>query len=526
VAAWVQSCSNHSSCGRDQHSSYNLPTRLIFTGHKKPVLCNSSNLPHNIKYATLSHCWGKFQTMTLTRSNLLQFQDAIPEQALTNTFSDAIEVTRFLGVHYLWIDSLCIIQDDANDWAHESARMSSVYGSSYLNIAATGANDGSRGLFMNRKDTRRSFRAWATGSMQAHEYVSFHCVPLHDYSNSVVDAPLLQRGWVVQERLLSPRTVHFTSTQVFWECNATMASEAFRKSLHPGFLTLRTSAVLGWRKSPIEDYHWNDVVSLYSSCQLTFGKDKLSAIAGIAKRMQSIHNGRYLAGVWYDNDLVFYLCWRSDGSRLRSRPPYRAPSWSWASIDSCVDFPSGISKLRPIDAVSIQVQVISAHTTTSTEEGLYGAITSGSLQILCNNLVVLPRPTTPYRRSHHIYQQAWMDHWGYAGEYSDSFDSLDDQDHDTILPMLTDRTPPDQWHFVPFIACLILKLTGSKPGQYKRVGYAIFRFIIPRAQMNESIPLFDPVEAGQAPQLKEIPSEHYMELQEGDGRNNYLIEII
>lgn len=463
------------------------------------------------------------KTTTLTKANISEFLRQIPESALTATFKDTIEVARSLGIDYLWIDSLCIIQDDPSDWDLEAPRMSSVYGNSFLNVAATGASDGTKGLFMNPKDSRRSFRAWASvvGGLEA---TSFHCIPLQGYTTSITDAPLLQRAWVVQERLLSPRTLHFTSSQLFWECNTVIASEAFPKALHPGFLALQMSAVPSWPKQPLGNCQWHDIVELYSACKLTFGTDKLSAIAGVAREMQKACKGDYMAGLWAGEHLVWDLCWSSSEGYLAKRPAYRAPTWSWAATDSRVYFPSATSTARASGVLTYVVQVQSVQTTTS-NQGLYGAVTSGALQFLCSNILPL-MPTAAYR-SYHDLKDGTRAHWGYTAEYQERFDCLDDQEHDAIVPILTDRTLPDEWHFDPVIVCLILKLTSDKPGQYRRVGYAHFRFLVKRAEMNNPIPLFDAVEKGELRQLKEIPEGYYMELRQQDnGPGKYTIEII
>lgn len=150
----------------------------------------------------------------------------IPPGALTQTFRDAIKVAQALGIDY--IDSLCIIQDkDSDDWSIESARVSEIYGNSYLNIAATNAQDGSQGLLqVGKKHRNNSFRAWEyTENGQAR--LSYHCVSARMYDHSMMQAPLMQRAWVVQERLLQTHCP-FYSNQVFWECKQKTACEAFQ----------------------------------------------------------------------------------------------------------------------------------------------------------------------------------------------------------------------------------------------------------------------------------------------------------
>lgn len=113
-----------------------------------------------IRYATLSHCWGALPFVYLTAANLADFRKEIPADALTKTVFEAIYVTKYLGIPYLWVDSLCIIQSDTEDWLRESERLSDVYGGAFLNIVATSAKDGSVGCFFDRsRDWRCQVRS-------------------------------------------------------------------------------------------------------------------------------------------------------------------------------------------------------------------------------------------------------------------------------------------------------------------------------------------------------------------------------
>lgn len=129
-----------------------LPTRLVAvdrTGEKKGLsvrLCNSDSLPRDTEYVSLSHCWGKVPFFTLTQDKLQRLEQSIPMQQLPMAFQDAIRITYDLGFRYIWIDSLCIIQDSRDDWHKESLAMGRVYLNSVLNLAATGYQNGQEGL--------------------------------------------------------------------------------------------------------------------------------------------------------------------------------------------------------------------------------------------------------------------------------------------------------------------------------------------------------------------------------------------
>lgn len=141
---------------------------------------------------------GNLKPLTLSQNLIGSFLAEIPYAALTQTFRDAIEVAQYFGINYIWIDSLCTIQDDSNDWSIESVKMSDVYGNSHLNIEATSAPDGSHGLFQVGKENRNlSFHTRPFNAGQRE--VSYHFVPNDMYGQPMLDAPLNKRGWVVQE---------------------------------------------------------------------------------------------------------------------------------------------------------------------------------------------------------------------------------------------------------------------------------------------------------------------------------------
>jgi hypothetical protein len=167
---------------------------------------------------TLSHCWGTVEILKRQRQNLKSFYDLIPFDALPKTFKDAIEVTKSLRTRYLWIDSLCIIQDSTDDWQKEAAVMHLLYQNAYCNIAATGAKDGSYGCFFERNPN--TFNAtvvrllWKMAESKLFAVVQQTRI----LQKRISDSPLLRRAWVLQERLLAQRVVHFVQDQVFFEC--------------------------------------------------------------------------------------------------------------------------------------------------------------------------------------------------------------------------------------------------------------------------------------------------------------------
>jgi hypothetical protein len=223
AAWWLRQCqASHAQCS-NRGDQWSLPTRLLALDDGPVRLCLGTGIPNSSQYATLSHCWGSARYNTLIKENLETFIVHVPCETLSQTVNDAIKVARYLGFSYLWIDTLCIVQDDAEDWRHESSLMSAVYGGSSLNIAATGTSDGSGGCFFDRSDVSRCQAAVQTASTTlTYDFASQSLV-----EEALGGTLLLRRGWVLQEGILAPRTLHFTKTQLFWECCDLSACETF-----------------------------------------------------------------------------------------------------------------------------------------------------------------------------------------------------------------------------------------------------------------------------------------------------------
>lgn len=305
------------------------PTRLLELLSDGIRLCDSGAILVCPPYVTLSHCWGKLEILKLKRDNIDSLSDLVPIQKLCKTFREAIIVTRALGFHYLWIDSLCIIQDDEEDWRQESALMSRVYGNAVVNIAATSALDGSMGLFFDRDVRRASRTCVVTNTSEIYELMDKTV-----YIRCIAEAPLSSRAWIFQERYLAKRTLHFTTEQVFCECRCKTVCESWPKGI---LKMLLDSARMAFPTTRDEPDGWFQAVSLYSKAKLTFGKDKLIALSGIARKYQERTQDQYVAGLWRTN-LERQLCWaiNTDDSQTSCEmgsTQYVAPSWSWASTD-------------------------------------------------------------------------------------------------------------------------------------------------------------------------------------------------
>jgi hypothetical protein len=247
-----------------------------------------------VNYLALSHIWGRSQFTKLTTSNFRGLRERISPSDLSQTFQDAIIVARRLGVRYLWIDSLCIVQDSLADWETESSMMNLVYKNSLCTIAASEATKPHHGLFKNRDTSSlTSFRVLFTLEDLSKSYYCYY----DRWQDVGEKKPLSQRGWVVQERLLSPRTIHFV-TPVFWECRELIACETYPNGLDWRRMA-GTHKIWSTMRIKQEDLDkWNVVVRNFSVCALTRSEDKLVAISGVAKALQPVFQDEYLAGLW------------------------------------------------------------------------------------------------------------------------------------------------------------------------------------------------------------------------------------
>ncbi|KAE8446208.1 hypothetical protein EG329_012433 [Mollisiaceae sp. DMI_Dod_QoI] len=361
-----------------------LPTRLISVGTSDEdlKLIPSELLPADTQYITLSHCWGKKIFTTLRRDNRTQFLNQIPTAALTKTFKDAIYTTKKLGFKYLWIDSLCIIQDDEVDWQHEAALMGHVYSNSTLNVAAADAEDGDTGLFFERTTTQmRAWRLSLPESKNPPRTSIWNCATRSMTRNMLDFCVLSGRAWTYQERFLPPRTLHFGQFQTVWECRTMKAHEIFPESVDDGEKSI-VSLSCDLLENP--DYHnvaatWPLIFSGYCGRNLTFSRDKLVAISGVARAVAPWLGPRYLAGLW-EKDLIAQLMWSVRILGLTydaSLESYRAPSWSWASTDNF---------LYPADPVSLGTYttlatVVEAETTFPLDQ--FGEVSGGFIRLLC-----------------------------------------------------------------------------------------------------------------------------------------------
>ncbi|KAK4154088.1 heterokaryon incompatibility protein-domain-containing protein [Chaetomidium leptoderma] len=387
--SWLSECTEkHQKCRRNATNKL-LPARFIQfdqepSGQLQTRLYATTDSDQNVPYCALSHCWGGVTNIPLLKSsNIGEFMAGIDFASLPKSFRDAVIMAHTLGIEYIWIDSICIIQDSKEDWLRESARMGHVYEYAACTIMSAAAQDPHGGLFQHRPNPLPHTPCRIAGSPSDGLFV----LP-HGNSNTLEgllkQSPLQSRAWCFQESYLSPRKLYFGPTGIYWTCFTGEATEltpqgrARTRAPRPNKKTkvitgnistehgnpprsesdipvdisqftpppnnLNTGIVPSHAEA-LADFHstWLSILTAYSGRNLTKQSDKLVAIAGIASRLAQDTGFTYLAGLWRETlllDLVWHVSpphTHDDNAPLEERralPPdqYVAPTWSWAGL--------------------------------------------------------------------------------------------------------------------------------------------------------------------------------------------------
>lgn len=368
---WIKTCSQqHKSC--DRSVTPFLPTRILDTSAWPTVKLYESQ-GKRAQYIALSHSWGGHHPIVTTTSTLLEHKKGIHFNTLPKTYQEAILITRRLGQRYIWIDSLCIIQDSKSDWEREGAQMATVYQNAWLTISATRSSSPTSGCYNSMAKQTVEFKGFIRNSpfvlyaRRQMEHVAEDWGP--DFGGAAerrkFPLPLLTRGWAFQERLLSARVLHFGPQELFWECRELVTCEckgigqwekdanivtyqgAPPKITHNRFVSV--SATPGQLHA-----RWRSMVEEYCRRSLTVGTDRLPGFAGVATEMQGYLHQRYIAGLWEDSlvtDLMWYRGWsNATGGRVRKRGGSTwpgIPSWSWAAVDGQINYDGDLTQPDP-----------------------------------------------------------------------------------------------------------------------------------------------------------------------------------
>lgn len=377
------------------------PKRLIVVGSgtEDVRLCLTENLPSgDVQYLTLSHCWGIIaMPVVTTEGNVKEHLKRIPFQELTKTFQDAIVITRRIGLRYLWIDSLCILQGNDDDWLNEAAFMGEIYAGGFLNIVACDAPDGETGCFFDRSiEKPHGFKVMAHADRDSDRRTLWNCMPHQLAKQALLHSETSKRAWCYQETFMAPRSVYFSKSQLFWECRDFRACESFPQGFNILKAPLRRTPTTIWKNLLNQNicYIWFNLIVDYSLCNVTYGKDRLIALKGIAKAfcgafrldkaVKSLEGQRqrhhYVAGLWRQK-MEHQLLWFVDSHRKPRNPSLRSPSWSWASVDGLIYLPGDKYSWAKIEFV---VGDVTVNTCTNDE---YGEVNGGTMELKCKPLI-------------------------------------------------------------------------------------------------------------------------------------------
>ncbi|KAF9878799.1 hypothetical protein CkaCkLH20_03699 [Colletotrichum karsti] len=363
-----------------------MPKRLleIFGSAEKPLIRLSTN-HRSTAYVALSYCWGADQPAKTTTANLHDYLSEIPFDTLPLTIQHAAIVTRGIGLSNLWVDAMCIVQDDEEDKLGEISQMHAIYRNSWVTIAAAEARTCNDGFLQPRSD-------WQPVKMKARfDDNVFSEVTMFPRGQSCrPDAPLFQRGWTMQETLLSTRVLLYGARELTFLC---MQDEQSEGGVPP---TVRQYQMLfdpGSNTYVGMDHpeSWGYLVSAYSQRKLSLEDDKLLGIGALAASYGRTKNTKeYFAGMWKENFLQQCL-WTTQtytsGDRVPRRPAkYRAPSWSWASTEGQVSsfgvsanmpammLPETMPPITTCEIVDLEVKTVPAGNP-------FGMVTDGHLKI-------------------------------------------------------------------------------------------------------------------------------------------------
>ena len=411
---WVRQCvTTHKTCTYTKYVQ--LPTRLIDVGPSQDSLKLYVTKPgESGRYLALSYCWGRNQSLKTTISSLMTWKSGIPFAAVPKTIQDAIIVTRKLKFRFLWVDCFCIVQDDDKDVAREIAKMAKIYSRAHITISAACSESSLKGFLYVREREKATSRFRLPYQCPDGRKSVIELSPYEFHGHEM--EPINTRAWTLQESLLSPRLLIYGSRQLSWSCLGSQYSDGsndrewpashptvqrldpiVHKALAKPTLALDVD-VNAWHTDPnyldtdVDSWEgmatnpeqlrsftesWSKVIEDFTQRELTNADDLLLAISGIASVYAKASQDSYVAGLWKSTlKLGLPLLW-CNRARLQPRGSrFRAPSWSWASIDTPVS--AGGSDATDSE---VSVDVLDCRVEPADSSAVYGAVVSGYLTI-------------------------------------------------------------------------------------------------------------------------------------------------
>ena len=353
---WLEECQNsHEECKRESPTA--LPSRVLDVSDNQ-IKLHVSSPGETSEYIALSYCWGGDQTTKTTVANLSPRIKEIALSDLPQSLKDAVTVTRGLGIQYLWVDSLCIVQDDYVSKAKDISNMGSIYSGACLTISAASAAASDEGFLQTRAPSANRRHIFGLQYICPSGEIGRVYLYLKEKHDPQIEEPIFQRAWTLQESLLSPRTLIYGSWQIRWNCKTMNqcdggppAQSTYHQTLEHLARRLHSSIPLDELPAPspsdsreeslfkLMQPHtifelWDELVQAYTKRSLTVPADRPLAISGLAETYSKVIGGDYCAGLWSHN-LLRGLMWHRPLT-YNPRPPHfrhGLPSWSWTSIN-------------------------------------------------------------------------------------------------------------------------------------------------------------------------------------------------
>ncbi|KAE8378037.1 heterokaryon incompatibility protein-domain-containing protein [Aspergillus bertholletiae] len=511
INTWMDSCnSDHQSQCADASQPPLLPTRVLDVnpvGLDIDLVClrdDQNKVERAANYVALSHCWGKCIPFATTVENLEDRKREVRIEDMSRVFQEAVLITRRLHIRYLWIDTLCIVQNDRHDWEVEAGRMAKVYMDATVVIGASNSNADDQG-FLGPRDHRGSIKWPGSLSNGRTSCLALSLLPPAGQRwtsgrDPVSLEPLQSRAWCLQERYLARRILLYGAKQLFWECRAISRAEdgdLRLGNLHNlnrlrGTASIKTT-IFGPRPagdSEINYRGWYEMVEEYTQRSITHQSDRFPALSGVADAVAQTSRDKYLAGIWRQG-LVEGLLWCALNGQESLKPTsYRAPSWSWASAEGPVQFIvyHFLERCRWKRGIADYEQLATFVDCDVTKDGpdIYGALSSGYLRVhapllpvkrLCptDNNPSFPEELLPPLRNPTVENVVELDVGNQSFYLNAGFDLTPGPGllQQQLFVLFLARLPDGNHGFSPFMEHrfgLLVRRTDKESEVYERVG--------------------------------------------------------
>lgn len=403
LKSWLARCEQEHGDACAASSSV-LPTRLIDVSDGDRLHLYEAASEEEGRYVALSYCWGGPQEFQTTATTVDNRRGGFALSDLPQTLQDAVTVTQALDIRYLWVDSICIIQDDAADKANEIAHMADIYKRATLTISASKADSASKGFLHGDPDAETGLwknlvpLAFPLPSPAASSLKDAMEMPREVFGTAWLcdedvnmatsfRSSVDRRGWCLQERLLSNRLVSYGRWPT-WKCGLSAETDGgvYRENPRDAPHELQLSNSLFEHRQQTQQsgtslhttfqlmHAWAKLVREYTQRELGDKSDRLPAIGGIASEISRLTGSPYIAGLWQTN-LLHDLMWSTKAKEWLIRPDgYVGPTWSWAAVDCPVSY-------EELTDDSLEVAQVFECDVEATQSGPFGQVKAGHLQI-------------------------------------------------------------------------------------------------------------------------------------------------